>query len=135
MNKKFWLGLIAYVVPSFPLAYSWHLTAFADQYAKLDLLRTDPILPMGLATMILQGAVFSWAYPRLFDTGRLVWLGSAMRAAMVFGLLAWSYAVLAVAAKTQMTSTPQFLALESGWTLLQFAVTMPLLALVWRKAE
>jgi hypothetical protein len=62
-------------------------------------------------------------------------LGSAMRAAMVFGLLAWSYAVLAVAAKTQMSSTPQFLALESGWTLLQFAVTMPLLALVWRKAE
>jgi hypothetical protein len=53
----------------------------------------------------------------------------------VFGLLAWSYAVLAVAAKTQMSSTPQFLALESGWTLLQFAVTMPLLALVWRKAE
>jgi hypothetical protein len=135
MSKKFWLGLIAYVVPSFPLAYSWHLTTFADQYAKLDLLRADPILPLGLATMILQGALFSWSYPRLFDTAKTAWLGSGLRAAAVFGSLAWSYAVLAVAAKTQMSSVSQFLALESGWTLLQFAVTMPLLAWVWRDTE
>jgi hypothetical protein len=134
MNKKFWLGLIAYVVPSFPLAYSWHLTTFADQYAALDLLRSDPILPMGLATMILQGAFYSWAFPRLFDTTKTAWLGNGLRAAAVFGLLAWSYAVLAVAAKVQMTSVPGFLALETGWTVLQFAVTMPLLAWVWRGA-
>jgi hypothetical protein len=50
-------------------------------------------------------------------------------------LLAWSYAVLAVAAKIDMNSTPDFLALETGWTVLQFAVTMPLLALVHRKSS
>lgn len=135
MDKKFWLGLIAYVVPSFPLAFAWHLTIFADNYAKLDLLRADPILPMGFATMLIQGAIFSWAYPRLFSTERPNWISSAAKAFLVFGLLVWSYAVLAVAAKTQMASVAQFLALETGWTLLQFAVTMPLLALVWRKAE
>jgi hypothetical protein len=135
MNKKVLLGMIVYIVPSFPLAYAWHLTTFAAEYATLDLLRADPVLPMGLASMILQGAFYSWAYPRLFNTGRSMWLNSAVRATVVFGLLAWTYAVLAVAAKTQMHSVRQFLVLESGWTLLQFSVTMPLLALVWRKAE
>ena len=135
MGKKFWLGLIAYIVPSFPLAFAWHLTTFADNYAKLDLLRADPILPMGFATMLVQGAIFSWAYPRLFSTERTNWISSAAKAFVVFGLLAWSYAVLAVAARTQMNSASQFLALESGWTALQFAVTMPLLAWVWRQTE
>jgi hypothetical protein len=135
MSKKFWLGLIAYVVPSFPLAFAWHLKTFAANYAALELLRADPILPMGFATMLIQGALFSWAYPRLFDTSRTAWLGSAAKAFAFFGLLAWSYAVLAVAAKIDMNSVPDFLALETGWTVLQFAVTMPLLALVHRKSS
>jgi hypothetical protein len=132
MDKKFWLGLVAYVVPSFPLAFAWHLKSFAANYAALDLLRADPILPMGFATMVIQGALFSWAYPRLFNTERQAWLGSAARAFACFGLLAFSYAVLAVAAKTHMTSVKDFLALETGWTILQFIVTMPIVALAHR---
>jgi hypothetical protein len=132
MNKKFWLGMIAYVVPSFPLAFAWHLKTFASNYAALDLLRDDPILPMGFATMLIQGALFSWAYPRLFDTNRAAWLGSAAKAFAFFGMLAWTYAVLAVAAKIHMVSVADFLVLETGWTILQFAVTMPLLAFVHR---
>jgi hypothetical protein len=134
MSKKFWLGLTAYVVPSFPLAFIWHLKTFAANYAALDLLRENPILPMGFASMLLQGALFSWAYPRLFDPARAAWLGSAFRASAVFGLLAWSYAVVAVGAKIRMESVPDFMLLETGWTILQFAVTMPLLALVHRRA-
>lgn len=135
MTRKFWIGLAAYVVPSFPLAYLWHLTVFAAAYDALDLLRPDVILPLGLVTMLIQGAFFSWAYPKLFDTARAAWTGSAARSAGAFGLIAWSYAVLAVAAKTQMTSVSDFLLLETGWTILQFAVTAPLIALAWRDAR
>ncbi len=133
MDKKFWLGLIAYVVPSFPLAFMWHLKTFSANYAALELLRDQPILPMGFATMLLQGALFSWAYPRQFDTNRASWLGSAASAFAFFGLLAWSFAVLATGAKIHMTSVRDFMMLETGWTLLQFAVTMPLLALAHRR--
>jgi hypothetical protein len=38
----------------------------------------------------------------------------------------------AVAAKIHMTSVHDFMLLETGWTLLQFAVTAPLIALAWR---
>jgi hypothetical protein len=132
MNSKFWLGLVAYVVPSFPLAYAWYLTTFAENYKALDLLRPDVILPFGFITMLIQGALFSWAYPRLFSTARRDWASSALKCACTYALLAWSYAVLAVAAKIQMASVHDFMLLETGWTMLQFAVTAPLMALAWR---
>ena len=132
MTRQFLLGLAAYVVPSFPLALIWHLTIFAKNYAALDLLRPDVIVPLGLLTMLIQGAFFSWAYPRLFSTAPGAWLSSAARCAGVYGLIAWSYSVLAVAAKIHMTSVADFVVLESGWTLLQFAVSTPLMALAWR---
>jgi hypothetical protein len=135
MQRNFWMGLAAYVVPSFPLAFAWHLTIFARNYAELELLRPDPILPMGLTTMLLQGALFSWIYPRLFSIERAQWKASAGKAVAVFGLLAWSYAVVATAAKVHMRSVPDFIALETGWTILQFAVTMPLLALAHRNGR
>jgi len=29
MSRAFWLGVVAYVVPSFVIAYPWHLMVFA----------------------------------------------------------------------------------------------------------
>lgn len=130
--RRFWLGVLAYVVPSFPLAYCWHLTAFAAEYRALDLLRVDVILPFGLITMVIQGVFYSWAYPKLFSTARRDWLASAAKCACVYAAIAWSYAVLAVAAKIEMASVQNFLLLETGWTALQFAVSAPLIAYIWR---
>jgi hypothetical protein len=31
MSRAFWLGVVAYVVPSFVIAYPWHLAVFARQ--------------------------------------------------------------------------------------------------------
>jgi hypothetical protein len=50
----------------------------------------------------------------------------------VFGLLAWSFLVLPVAAKYNMTSVAQFIKLETGFTLIQYLVAAPLMALAWR---
>ena len=129
---NFWKSMAAYVLPTFPLAYFWHLTTFAAQYAAFGMLRPDPIIPFGLGSMLLQGALFSWAYPRLFDTARERWLGAGLKAGLVFGLIAWSFAVLAVAAKYRSASTVGFMALESAFTALQFAIVGPLMALAQR---
>ena len=52
-----------------------------------------------------------------------------------FGLaaLSWSFTTLAVAAKNVMTSVPTYLMLETGFTLAQFVVVGPLIALAHRK--
>ncbi|MEQ1515262.1 MAG: hypothetical protein ABL931_02095 [Usitatibacteraceae bacterium] len=132
MNKAFILGVLAYLLPTFPLGYFWHLVTFAEQYHRLDIYRAEVIIPLGLSTMIIQGVFFSWVYPKLFSTARRDWLVSACKFAAVFAVLAWSFTTLPVAAKFRMTSISDFLLLETTFTLLQFTVVAPLMALAHR---
>lgn len=132
MSVKFLLAMAAYVLPTFPLGYFWHLSTFKAEYDALQIYRPDLIIPMGLASMLLQGAIFAWVYPRLFSTRRADWRSSALRFFCIFGLLAFSFLVLPVAAKFRMTSVSQFMTLETAFTILQYAITAPLIALAWR---
>jgi hypothetical protein len=130
--RSFWLGVAAYLVPSFPIAYLWHLVLLAPAYDALGIYRPDPIIPFGFASMVIQALAFSWTYPRLFP-GR----GSAiLKPGLIYGLalaiLSWSFTTLAVAAKNIMTSVPTYVGLETGFTLLQFLVVGPLIALAYR---
>lgn len=133
MKRSFWLAVAAYLLPTFPLGYFWHLVTFAEQYHRLAMYRSEVIIPLGLASMVIQAIIFAWAYPRLFNTRRDVWLRSAVQAGVVFGLLAWSFTTLPVAAKYQMSSVPDFLWLESAFSGLQFLVVAPLIALAHRQ--
>src|SRR3981081_3406406 len=126
------LGVAAYLGPTFPIAYVWHLVVFAPAYDALGIYRPDPIIPFGFASMVIQAIAFSWAYPRLFP-GR----GSGvLKPGLVYGLalaiLSWSFTTLAVAAKNIMTSVPAYVQLETGFTLLQFLIVGPLIALAYR---
>lgn len=134
MDKRFWTAVLAYLVPTFPLGYFWHLSVFADRYHELAMYREQVIVPMGLASMLIQAILFAWAYPRLF--GHLKdWKSGAIGFGVVFGLLAWSFVVLPVAAKYRMASVPDFLLLESAFTLLQFVVVSPCIALAHRNVH
>ena len=132
MDKKFWLALAAYVLPTFPLGFFWHLSTFAENYRQLAMYREDVIIPMGLGSMVIQGIIFAWVYPRLFSTAKDQWLASALKFSLIFGALAWSFLVLPTAAKYNMTSVTSFMLLETGFTILQYAVVSPLIALAYR---
>ncbi len=132
MGRSFWLAVAAYVVPTFPLGYFWHLSTFAEQYHRLALYRSEVIIPFGLLSMVIQGVFFAWAFPRLFNTRREQWVGNALRFGGLFAVLAWSFTTLPVAAKYQMSSVSDFLLLETGFTALQFLVVSPLIALAYR---
>lgn len=126
MNRSFWLAALAYLVPTFPLGYLWHLSVFADRYHELAMYRDEVIIPLGLASMVVQALLYAWAYPRLF--GDRHWCSGALRFGAVFGVLAWSLAVLPVAAKYRMSSVSGFLALETAFTALQYLIVSPLIA-------
>lgn len=87
----------------------------------------------GAVYLLIQAAFFSWSYPRQFNTRRSRWLGSAVLAALVFGLMSWFFTTLPVAAKFHMASVAEFMRLETGFAVLQFAVVAPLLALIRRQ--
>ena len=132
MTTLFWLAVAAYVFPSFALGYSWHLTTFATKYHELGLYRQDVIIPLGLSSTIIQGIFFAWVYPLLFSTAGSDWPLSALKFAAIFGVVAWSFLVLPVAAKNKMTSVPKYLALETAFTAIQFIIAGILIALVYR---
>jgi hypothetical protein len=131
-KRCFWLGVAAYLVPTFPIAYVWHLVLFAPTYEALGIYRPDPIIPFGFASMIIQGVIFSWAYPRLFSGRGSAILESGLAYGLALAALSWSFTTLAVAAKNIMSSVPIYLLLETGFTLLQFAIVGPLIALAHR---
>jgi hypothetical protein len=130
MSKRFALAMAAYVVPTFLLGFVWHLVVFAEYYEALRVYRPNLIIPFGFGSMLAQGAIFAWAYPRLVE--RPEQIASGMRFAAAAALLSWSFTTLAVAAKHPMTSVGGFVAIETGYTLLQFLMVGPLLALAWR---
>jgi hypothetical protein len=130
--RGFWLGVAAYLVPTFPIAYVWHLVAFAPAYEALGIYRPDPIIPLGFASMLIQGIVFSYAYPRLFPRRGGAIFGPGLLYGLTLAILSWSFTTLAVAAKNVMTSIPTYMWLETGFTLFQFLVVGPLIALAYR---
>ncbi len=132
MKKEFWLAALAYLLPTFPLGYFWHLVTFADRYHQLAMYRDDVLIPLGLASMVIQALFFAWAYPRMFGAYAASWKAGALRFGVFFGVLAWSFVVLPVAAKYRMASVVDFMVLETMFTILQFAVVAPLIAWVYR---
>lgn len=133
MSKRFALTMAAYVVPTFLLGFVWHLVLFAQYYDALRIYRPDVIVPFGFGSMLLQGAIFAWAYPKLVDRPDRV--SSGMRFAAAAALLSWSFTTLAVAAKHPMTSVGGFVAIETGFTVIQFLLVGPLVALASRGLE
>src|SRR5215510_11571196 len=131
-TRAFWYGLAAYVVPSFVIAYPWHLIVFAPAYRELAMYRDDVIVPFGLLSMLIQGAAFSFVYPRVFADRSTVFRNGLLYG-LAIGLLSWSFTTLAVAAKNVMVSVPTYLALETSFTVLQFVIVGPLIALAHRK--
>ena len=133
MKKSFILAVLAYLIPTFIAGFVWHLVVFHDVYSRLNIYRPDPIIPLGLSSMVVQSLVFSWAYPRLFDTAREAWLKSAVACGVVYALLSWSFTTIAVSAKSPVSSVIDYFLIESGFTVFQFVLVAPLMALAWRK--
>ncbi len=130
MSRTYTVSLLAYAVPTFILGFVWHLKLFARTYDALSIYRKNIVIPFGAVAILLQGAVIAWVYPRLVaDPGSVA---SGLRFGAGAALLSWTFTTLSVAAKHHMSSVAGFLRIESAFTLVQFAVVGPLLALAAR---
>lgn len=119
--KAFLLGAVAYAAIAFPLAYWWHLVAFADVYQQLRFVTLpEPIIPLGLAAIVLQGVILSATF-QFYHPGRAS-IASGLRFAALVGSLFWSGVVLAHVAKHDVGSPPMFVAMETGYFLLHFGL-------------
>jgi hypothetical protein len=124
-----WAAL-AYIIPTFPLGYVWHLTIFKERYAALNIYRPDLSPPLGLGSMIIQGIIFGWIYVGLIAPMEGSWMVKALTYAALGGILSWSFTTVAAAAKSPMTSVRDFVAIETAFTALQWIVVGIVTALV-----
>lgn len=119
------------MLPTFPLGYFWHLKVFAGYYQRLDVYREEVIIPLGIVSMLVQGFLWAIVYERMFAGEPIV------RGAVKFGSLAaplaWSFLVVAVAAKHRMNSAAGYLVIETAFVAIHYLIVSPLIAWVFRQ--
>jgi hypothetical protein len=81
-TRHFWLGMAAYLVPTFP-SPSPGISSCSSKAPRARHLRTDPII-VRIGFMIIQASIFSRAFPRLFPRHH----NSMLKAACCWGWLA-----------------------------------------------
>jgi hypothetical protein len=133
MITRYGLAVLAYVVPTFAIAFVWHLVLFENYYAALQIYRSDIIIPFGFLSMLIQAAIFAWVYNKTFARMNGSWLSRGLLYAAIGAALSWSFTTIAVAAKNIMSSVPDYLLIETAFTIVQWIVVGPLTALVFAR--
>ena len=125
------LTVLAYVVVTFGVQGASHFAVNAGHYAGISIMRADPIIPLGVASMIIQGLIIAWLFPAFYRGPHPI------RNAIVFscaigGFLA-SYIVLAEAGKYSIPSVASWIAVEASAALVQYLIFGVLLGLLHRQ--
>jgi hypothetical protein len=133
MKMRLGLGVLAYLAPTFALGFVWHLMLFNNYYERLAIYRKDIIIPFGFLSMLIQAFIFAWVYQHVFAQRNGNSLSRGLRYAAFGGVLSWSFTTIAVAAKNVMTSVPDYLVIETAFTVVQWIVVGPLTALAFSR--
>lgn len=131
MTGRFWLAVLAYLLPTFALGFAWHLILFEDYYGALQIYRSDIIVPLGFGSMLIQSVLFAWLYGKAFAAQPGGWLARGLRYAATGALLSWSFTTLAVGAKNLMASVPDYMLIETAFTVVQWIIVGPLTAIAF----
>ena len=122
--------VLAYVVPTFALGFVWHLVLFDSYYDALAIYRRNIIIPFGFLSMLIQAVIFAWLYEKVFARQRGTPLSRALAYGVTGATLSWSFTTLAVAAKNVMSSVPNYLLIETGFTVVQWTLVALVTAFV-----
>lgn len=130
--KKFILATIVYSIISLILGVTWHFALFKELYHELGIYnREPPIIPLGFASMIIQGVILAYLYPLFYKGGSPIKQG--IKFGLIMGLFLFSVSTLANGAKIQVTSMSTWLAIQTGFHLSQFILVGAGIGLVYGK--
>lgn len=134
MTKKLVLATLVYAIVSMIHGYTWHFNFFPEVYAQLGIYnREPPIIPLGFSSMLIQGLILAYLYPRYFRGGKPVTEG--IKFGLLMGLFLFSVSTLANGAKIQVSSMSTWLAIQSAFHLIQFTIAGAGIGLVYGKTK
>ena len=127
---KILLSAASYIVIVFPLAVGWHIGLFKEQYQNFGYFGGEPNVPLGFATVVIQGLVLAFVYP-LFQPGSTGFVRAFLFAGLM-GLFFWTSHVLALVAKQNVPSAGGFIVMETCYLIVQFGLFAVTLGLIYR---
>lgn len=127
---KIMLTVLAYVLTTFAVQGTSHFAINAEHFAAIPIMRAEPMIPLGIASMIIQGLIVAWLYPAYANTA------STMRKAIAFswlmgGFLA-SYIVLAEVGKYAIPPVTSWIVVEASAAFVQYTLFGIWLGLIHR---
>ncbi len=124
------LTILAYVLTTFAVQGTSHFAINADHFAAIPIMRAEPMIPLGIASMVIQGLIFASLYPSYANSA------STIRKGIIFswligGFLA-SYIVLGEVGKYAIPSVAGWIAVEASSAFVQFTLFGLWLGLIHR---
>ena len=130
--KKTGLFVAAYFVITMAWAYPWHLIWFHDLYVAWGAVqREQPIMPLGIAAVLIQGIVIGYLYPYYYN-GRGNPILQGIKFNLIIGLMIWTVMGFATAAKFRIEPISVFLLYHTVFQAIQFTLTGAALGLIFR---
>ena len=128
--KKASLAVLSYFIITMLWAYPWHVIWFHELYVELGAFtRTAPIMPLGIAAVLIQGIVIAYLYPMYYRGGNPILQG--IKFSLIIGLMVYTVMGFATAAKIQIEPISTFLAYHTVFQLIQFTTTGAVLGLIY----
>ena len=123
--------IIAYVICTFGVQGANHFAINKEHYAAMTVMRVEPVIAMGITSMLIQGLIFALLFPTFNRSG------SAVKNGIVFawaigGFLA-SYIALGEAGKYAIPSISSWFIVESVAAFVQYTLFGALLGLIHRQ--
>lgn len=130
--KKVTVATISYFVLTMAIAYPWHLVWFHDLYVNMGAFtRAEPVIPLGMLAITIQGIVIAYLYPFWYRGGMPV-LGG-IKFSLIIGLMVYSVMGFAMAAKIDINPISTFLIYNTIFQFIQFALTGAALGIIYGK--
>jgi len=129
MLTKIILGALAYIIPSMPWGYFWHMSMFKKSYDKWQFFGTAPSVPLAFSAMVIQGIILSVAYALLPIEHKSV--AHIFTFVSIMGVFFWSRVVVPSMASNVHARTIGFFFLETTYLVGQYALFGALLCVVY----
>lgn len=125
------LSVLGFMIVSFAAQGTSHFLVNKEHFATISYLRENPIIPMGLAAMVVQGFIMSVAL-RAWQGGDTT-VTNGIAASLAFGVFLVAYIALAEPAKYEVPNILAWMKVEGIVGLLQFSVFGLLLGFIHNK--
>ncbi len=131
--KKLGVFIVAYFVITMSWAYPWHMVFFHDLYVEWGAFqRTEPIIPLGIAAILIQGLVIGYLYP-FYNKGEGNPILSGIKFNLIIGLMTYTVMGFATAAKFNIEPIAPFLFYHTVFQAIQFTMTGAALGFIYRQ--